>query len=94
MFTAPWCAHCENLKPEFISASEVLHKKMQVKAGLADCDKYEQIIEDFKIEGFPTLSLFNNGKRSDYISGRTADDIVNWVTRKLTVKVEAITTHE
>lgn len=60
---------------------------------MADCDKHEKIMTDYEIEGFPTMSLFHNGKRSDYISGRTADQIVNWVTRKLTVKVEVITTH-
>lgn len=93
-FTAPWCHHCEALKPEFSKAAEILKKKMQVNAGMADCEKYQKIVETFRIEAYPTLRLFYNGKVSDYVSGRTTDDIVNWVTRKMTIKVEEITNHE
>ena len=35
--------------------------------------------EKLEIEGFPTVLFFFNGKKIEYDSERTAEDIVDWV---------------
>lgn len=70
MFYAPWCPHCTEAKPKFQAASE---KLKQSKSGstlaAVNCDEKtsEKVCEDLKIEGFPTLIHFADGKKvSDY----------------------------
>lgn len=38
--------------------------------------------ERFEVAGFPTLKWFVNGKDIEYNGGRTAEDIIKWVTKK------------
>jgi protein disulfide-isomerase A1 len=94
LFHAPWCEHCDTLKPEFVKAGENLSKHLGVAFAMADCDKHPSIQDEYEIEGFPTISLFHKEKKSDYLSGRNAESIVNWVNRKLASKVELINSHE
>lgn len=47
-----------------------------------DATVHEKAAGRFKVEGFPTLKWFVNGKDSEYSGGRTADTIVSWIMKK------------
>jgi len=77
MFYAPWCGHCKNLKPELIQASIDLHEE-QNNAIIAaiDATKAPNLSKQYKIQGFPTMKFFRDGKYAFEIHERTAEKIV------------------
>ena len=82
LFYADWCGHCKNIKPVWNKASK--KAKGDVKMVKVNCgeenEEHQSIVDKYKIEGFPTIKLLNNGKvESDYTGGRDVNDLVNYV---------------
>ncbi|CAI6010922.1 unnamed protein product [Closterium sp. NIES-65] len=71
-FYAPWCGHCQRLKPDYIKAATAT--KGIVRFGAINCDEHKSIASEFGIRGFPTLKLFGANKKrpEDYNGARTA----------------------
>lgn len=80
-FYAPWCGHCKKLAPEYSAAAGVL-KADGIHLAKVDATIHKQVAERFKIQGFPTLKFFSNGKDLEYNGGRTKGDIVSWMRKK------------
>lgn len=85
-FYAPWCGHCKTLEPEYKSAATQL-RGQKVNLALVDATAEEELARRFEIKGFPTLKIFNYGlqnkkdsKAHEYNGGRTAKDIVDYLT--------------
>ena len=68
-FFAPWCGHCQQLKPEWEKAAKAL--KGIVKVGAIDLDQYKSMGSQYDIKGFPTIKFFGTDKKSpiEYGSG-------------------------
>ncbi|KAM3176443.1 hypothetical protein ACTXT7_006522 [Hymenolepis weldensis] len=79
-FIAPWCGHCQNLKPEWRRAAEQLRGK--VKVGTVDATVHTNLSQRYQIRGFPTIKYFRSGKVEDYDRGRSAEDIVTYGLEK------------
>lgn len=47
-----------------------------------DADAHRELGQQFGVSGFPTLKFMKDGKALDYVGGRTADDIVQYVKKK------------
>lgn len=80
-FTAPWCGHCKSLEPEYVQASKNL--KGQVKLGKVDATVETQLAQRFGVQGYPTIKVFDYGKKSDskaydYQQERTAAAITEF----------------
>lgn len=76
-FFAPWCGHCKNLEPEYISAANRLNgfaRLVQV-----DCDNSvnRELCGRYDVKGFPTLKIFNSGVPTDYNGERNRKGIVD-----------------
>lgn len=81
-FFAPWCGHCQAMAEDFKSAATAL----KGKAVLAEVDatKEEKIVQNFKVEGFPTLKLFSNGEEvADYQGNRDKESMIKFVERAM-----------
>lgn len=90
MFYAPWCGHCQKMKPEYIAAAHDLQSAGFSKClAMVDCTLNPEITEKFNIKGFPTLKLFQNGKYvKDYKGDRTVEAIKKFVIPYMNKKDE------
>ncbi len=77
LFWADWCGHCHHFMPTF-------EKLNIVKVS----DKEKDLIEEYKIDGFPTLKLYDGKKFHEYSGGRDINNIRDFVNDVL--KTDAI----
>jgi protein disulfide-isomerase-like protein len=81
-FAAPWCYHCNILKPTWEAAA--LELGSNVRFGLIDADANRGLARRFSIQKLPTLKFFNAGygktddEVEDYDGGRTLIDITQF----------------
>eukprot|EP01104_Vermistella_antarctica_P018919 TRINITY_DN718_c0_g1_i3.p1 TRINITY_DN718_c0_g1~~TRINITY_DN718_c0_g1_i3.p1 ORF type:complete len:520 (+),score=118.10 TRINITY_DN718_c0_g1_i3:88-1647(+) len=79
MVHAPWCGHCKTMKPHFAAAAKTLKGKALLVSIDAE-DGGRGITTELEVDGYPTLILFNKGKRvMNYSGGNTAAGIVQWM---------------
>jgi len=80
-FFVPWCGHCQRLAPIW----EQLAYKAEsatVKIAEVDCSKYGKLCDQNKVDGYPTLILFKNGKRvQEYPGKRTVSELLAFVQK-------------
>ena len=58
-FSAPWCHHCQEMKPNWISAAKALGSK--VKFGIIDADANRSLAKRFGITMLPSLKFYEGG---------------------------------
>jgi protein disulfide-isomerase A6 len=92
-FYAPWCGHCQNLKPAYEKAATALDGIARVAAVNCDEEENKAFCGSMDVKGFPTLKIVKpmkskDGKKSrpmveDYQGGRTAKAIHEAVSDKV-----------
>jgi protein disulfide-isomerase A1 len=91
-FFAPWCHHCQEMAPEYTE----LARSMKVQENgipVAKIDATEEIelAELHQIQGYPTFKLFFDGNYIDYTGQHNANDMKNWIMKKIGSKIIPIT---
>lgn len=89
-FYAPWCGHCQNLKPAYEKAAKSLDG-LAARAAAIDCDDdvNKPLCGQMGIKGFPTLKIVRPGKKpgkpavEEYQGPRSAKGIVEAVVDKI-----------
>ncbi|TWU70654.1 hypothetical protein ED733_001257 [Metarhizium rileyi] len=89
-FYAPWCGHCQNLKPAYENVAKKLDGLAKVAAVDCDDEMNKQFCSGMGVQGFPTLKIVRPGKKSggkpvveDYQGARTATAITEAVVSKI-----------
>lgn len=88
-FYAPWCGHCQSLKPAFEKAAKSLSGLAKVAAVNCDEESNKPLCGQMGIQGFPTLKIVRPGKKTgkpsieDYKGARSAKAIVEAVIDKI-----------
>lgn len=97
-FYAPWCGHCQNLKPAYEKAARNLAGLAKVAAVNCDDDANKPFCGQMGVQGFPTLKIIRPGMKpgskpvvEDYQGARTATAIVDAVVSKINNHVKKIT---
>ncbi|KAM0438546.1 hypothetical protein ACHAPT_001296 [Fusarium lateritium] len=88
-FYAPWCGHCQNLKPAYEKVAKNLEGLAKVAAIDCDDDANKPFCGSMGVQGFPTLKIVRPGKKygrpvvEDYQGQRTAGAITEAVVSKI-----------
>jgi len=80
-FYAPWCGHCQRLKPIYEEVATELKGKVKVAA--LDATENQVQANKYGVKGFPTIKVFVNGEPEDYNGGRTKEELVQFAMAKL-----------
>jgi len=77
---APWCGHCKNLEPIYLSLAKKLKKEKNLVIAKMDATANDAP-EDYSAEGFPTIYFSPAGseKPLKYEGGRAVDDFVTYL---------------
>lgn len=95
-FYAPWCGHCQNLKPAYEKAASALDGLGKVAAVNCDDDANKPLCGKMGVKGFPTLKIVRPGKKpgkprvDDYMGERTAKAIRDAVVDKMPNHVQRV----
>ncbi|KAJ5656999.1 hypothetical protein N7507_008949 [Penicillium longicatenatum] len=96
-FYAPWCGHCQNLKPAYEKAAQNLNGLAKVAAINCDEDENKPFCSQMGVQGFPTLKIVTPSKKpgkprvEDYQGARTAKGIVDAVVDRIPNHVKRAT---
>jgi protein disulfide-isomerase A6 len=84
-FYAPWCGHCKNLAPEWKVAGETFQDGDGITIAAVDATEHPDLASEYGVQGYPTIKYFAAGSKEpeEYMGGRTADTIVEWVNDKV-----------
>jgi protein disulfide-isomerase A6 len=88
-FYAPWCGHCQNLKPAYEKAAKNLAGLAKVAAVNCDEDSNKAFCGQMGVQGFPTLKIVKPGPKpgrpmvEDYKGPRNTKGIVDAVVDKI-----------
>eukprot|EP01032_Pedospumella_encystans_P014629 gene14629-16785_t len=89
-FYAPWCVHCQQLKPELRSTANAFKNDDGVIVAAMDATSHK-VPSGFKVEGYPTIYFVpaNNKQNPVLYSGsRQAGDMVEYITQHRTTPVD------
>lgn len=77
LFYANWCGHCQTFKPIWENL------KVHLDNNGIEHEEYEssnqKIMDDFDIQGFPTIKVIQNNVATDYNGQRNPDAILNYL---------------
>jgi len=92
MFHAPWCAHCQDLDPHYAEAAKLLAERgSRVIFAQVNVEEEKQLSEEHSISSLPTLLLFRKTEPISYSGDREAQGIVEWVDKKTSEGITAVT---
>ena len=88
-FYAPWCSHCQALKPNYEEAARLLKRNKDLI--MAKIDTTENEVESVELEGLPTVKFYPGKKKNetalDYYGDRTTPDIIKFIKKKASNKI-------
>ena len=88
-FYAPWCGHCQNLKPAYEKVARNLEGLAKVAAVNCDAEENKPLCGQMGVQGFPTLKIIVPSKKSgkprveDYQGARSTKAIADAVVEKI-----------
>ncbi|KAF1808203.1 hypothetical protein P152DRAFT_462777 [Eremomyces bilateralis CBS 781.70] len=99
-FYAPWCGHCQSLKPAYEKAAKSLDGLAKVASVNCDAEENRPLCARFDVKGFPTLKIIKPSKKpgkptvEDYQGPRTAKGITDIVVDKIPNHVTRVKDNE
>ena len=77
LFKAKWCGHCKNFLPTWEALSNKYNKKINFIT--YDSEKNKKEMEEWKIEGFPTIIYRKDNVAQEYKGDRDIDSLINFI---------------
>lgn len=91
LFYVDWCPHCKTAKPQWDEVKTEYQNKTingyHVTFAEFNCttesDEIEQLMNKYKIEGFPTIKLLKDGQIYEYDAKPTKDTLIQFLNTVL-----------
>ena len=77
LFKAEWCGHCRGFKPVWDKIKEALQNKYEFVT--VDADKDKNLIEKWKIQGFPTIIKKVGENAQEYVGERDEQSVKTFI---------------
>ena len=84
-FYAPWCGHCQQLKPTWERLAVDL--KGFVKVGAVNCEKEKQICATEGVDSYPAIKVRRGGTSVSYDGARELAAIKSWALEQIPIRV-------
>ena len=68
-FWAPWCGPCKMLAPVVEELSKSAEYQGKLNFGKINTDDFQEVAQNYGIQGIPCLILFHKGEEADRIVG-------------------------
>jgi len=83
LFKAEWCGHCNRFKSEWekLINNDILKKEINFITMDSEINKTE--MNEWKIEGFPTIILQMNNNAIEYSGNRTFNEIEKFIYKNI-----------
>lgn len=75
-FYAPWCHHCQAMKPNWDQMAREVRNSLNV--GEVNCDVEKRLCKDARVKGYPTMLFFRGGERVEYNGLRGVGDLIEY----------------
>lgn len=90
-FSADWCPHCKRAKPEWDNFKDSFNGKTigfhELKCVDVDCTEGDSpLIQEYGVDGYPTVILKKDGKRIDYDARISEDNLKKFIDEFLDSK--------
>ena len=90
LFYAPWCGHCKQFHPQYLTFAKGV--KDVIRVGAINADQHRELAGQFGIEGFPTIKYWKMGskkgmKPENYNGQRTSAALHNHMLSLITHNV-------
>jgi thioredoxin-like negative regulator of GroEL len=85
-FYSDHCPFCKSLAPELLKAAKSSIEKhaSKVRFGGLNTRIFNEVGTKFNITGFPWVSCFYRGEKTDDMAGLGgADSVINWANKKI-----------
>lgn len=83
-FYAPWCGHCKRLAPTWAELATKFKGNVNVNIAKIDCTSNKEKCSEYKVNGYPTLLLFRDGKKvAEHNGGRDLNSLNTFVMDNL-----------
>jgi len=77
MFYAPWCPHCQHMKPMFIKIAKELNDRVKsdkISFLAVSCEVHQDICMTYNVNGYPLIRGFRRDKDDAISQGMTLND--------------------
>lgn len=79
-FYASWCGPCKRLAPVFLRYAQA-NNEPSIVFGKVDSDESQDLVEEYDIQGLPTVLLLQDGKVVSTAEGCDETDLGNLVDK-------------
>ena len=87
-FYAPWCTHCQHLKPTWDQLARELTGQLNI--GEVNCDAQPRLCKDARVKAYPTIYFFRGGERVEYDGLRGLGDLLSFTAKALDSDVKYV----
>jgi protein disulfide-isomerase-like protein len=83
-FYAPWCGHCQRLRPLYEAVAKQIQSDSDIRVGVAKVDATieKALASRFPLKGYPTIFFIKDGAVRIYDGKRNQEDFIEFVTEK------------
>jgi len=86
-FYTTWCPHCKAAKPEWQKLKSEYENNPFNNTTIifreVDCDKEENVADEFKVEGYPTIKMVKDGEIIEYDAKPKYDTLIQFLNSTL-----------